>query len=110
MTARVVLAAAVALAVAVVNAGIARADKIDGSWCDETGQRLSIDGPAIVTPAGHAITGDYNRHFFSYVAPTDEPNPGATMQMRLLNEETMQRRAGPGAAVETWHRCAAPVS
>src|SRR5579859_724378 len=96
--------AAAGLALA-LSAGSARADKIDGFWCDDTGQRLSIDGPAIVTPAGNAITGDYNRHFFSYVVPSGEPNGGATMQMRLLNEETMQRRAGPGATVETWHRC-----
>jgi hypothetical protein len=91
-------------------AGAARADKIDGFWCDTTGQRLSIDGPAIVTPGGHAITGDYNRHWFNYVVPADEANGGATMLMRLLNEETMQRRAGPGGTVETWHRCGAPVS
>jgi hypothetical protein len=107
VTARAAVAALVGLALAT---GAARADKIDGSWCDSTGQRLSIDGPAIVTPGGHAITGDYNRHHFSYVVPADEPNGGATMQLRLLNEETMQRRAGPGTTVETWHRCATPVS
>ena len=109
MASRVRLAAVLGLALAGF-AGSARADKIDGSWCDTTGQRLTIDGPAIVTPGGNAITGDYNRHFFSYVAPAGEPNGGTTMQMRLLNEETMQRRAGEGAVVETWHRCAAPVS
>ena len=104
---RIAIVAGLALA---VWAGAARADRIDGTWCDGGGQRLSIDGPAIVTPAGHTIQGDYSRHWLSYVAPADEPNAGATMQMRLLNEETMQRRAGPGADVETWHRCAPPVS
>jgi hypothetical protein len=109
MTVRFAIAATVGLTLALL-AGAARADKIDGSWCDGGGQRLSIDGPAIVTPGGNAIQGDYNRHFFSYVVPAGEPNGGVTMQMRLLNEETMQRRAGPGAEVETWHRCAPPVS
>jgi hypothetical protein len=42
--------------------------------------------------------------------PGNEPNAGTTMLLRLLNEETMQRRAGPTAPVETWHRCAPPVS
>ena len=109
MRIRLALAASVGLVLATI-AGTARADKIDGSWCDSTGQRLSIDGPAIVTPGGHAITGDYNRHFFSYIVPPGEANGGVAMQMRLLNEETMQRRAGPEADVETWHRCAPPVS
>jgi len=88
----------------------ARADRIDGFWCDSGSQRLSIDGPAIVTPAGHAIEGNYNRHFFNYIAPSDEPSGGTLVQMRLLNEDTMQRRAGPAGPVETWHRCGAPVS
>ena len=110
MSPRLALAATIGV-VAVSLAGPARADKIDGSWCDEGGQRLSIDGPAIVTPGGNSLGGDYNRHFFRYVVPDGEPNSGATIQMRLLNEETMQRRlAGPSAAVETWHRCGAPVS
>ncbi len=88
----------------------ARADAIDGVWCLEPDQRLTIDGPAIVTPGGNAIRGDYNRHFFSYVVPGGEPLAGVTMQMRLLNEEAMQRRAGPGAPVETWHRCSPATS
>ena len=104
------LAAAAGGVALTLVAGSARADKIDGSWCDGTGRRLSIDGPAIVTPAGHAIQGDYNRHFFSYVVPGNEPDAGTTMLLRLLNEETMQRRAGPAANVETWHRCAPAVS
>ena len=110
MSPRLALAAAAGMVVAAL-ACPARADKIDGSWCDEGGQRLSIDGPAVVTPGGNSLAGEYSRHFFSYVVPDGEPNSGATIQMRLLNEETMQRRlAGPAAAVETWHRCGAPVS
>lgn len=91
-------------------AGTAHADAIDGSWCLDSGERLSINGPTIVTPAGTPLWGNYNRHFFSYEAPKGEPSAGATIQMRLLNENTMQRRAGPDAPVETWHRCSPATS
>jgi hypothetical protein len=89
---------------------VACADKIDGAWCRESGERLSIDGPAIVTPAGTATNGQYSRHFFSYVVPPGEPDAGVTVQMRLLNEETMQSRTGQDAPVLTWHRCTPAVS
>jgi hypothetical protein len=88
----------------------AYADAIDGSWCHEPSQRLSIDGPAIVTPGGNAIKGEYSRHYFSYTVPSGEAPPGATMQLRLLNEQTMQMRAGPQAPVETWLRCSPATS
>lgn len=88
----------------------ARADVIDGAWCREPGGRLTIDGPAIVTPAGNATTGTYSRHYFSYVVPAGESGAGTTVEMRLLNEQTMQRRAGPASSVETWHRCTPAVS
>jgi hypothetical protein len=88
----------------------ARADVIDGAWCLPTGKRLTIRGPEIVTPAGTRTEGDYSRHFFSYTAPAGDPDAGATIQMRLLNEETMQSRTAPGAPVETWHRCSPAVS
>ena len=90
--------------------GGARADVIDGAWCREPGGRLTIDGPTIVTPAGTATRGTYSRHYFSYVVPSGESGAGTTIEMRLLNEETMQMRAGPAAPVETWRRCTPAVS
>lgn len=90
--------------------GAARADAIDGSWCLSASERLSIDGPRIVTLAGHALVGAYSRHFFSYTVPEGESPAGATMQMRLLDEQTMQRRAGPDGTVETWTRCSPATS
>ena len=87
----------------------ARADVIDGAWCHE-GLRLTISGPAIVTPGGTKTSGDYSRHAFSYVVPASEPQPGTTVMMRLLNEETMNLRASPEAAWETWRRCGPPIS
>src|SRR3954454_15772747 len=93
----------------VVGSVAARADAIDGAGCHE-GLRLSISGPAIVTPGGSKTTGDYSRHAFSYVVPANEPQPGTTISMRLLNEETMHLRPSPDAAWETWRRCGPPIS
>jgi hypothetical protein len=90
--------------------GVARADVIDGAWCRDPGQRLTIDGPSIVTPGGTATRGAYSRHFFSYVVPAGEAGAGGTVEMRLLNEDTMQRRTGPAAPIETWRRCSPAVS
>ena len=88
----------------------ALADAIDGAWCRDSGLRLMINGPAIVTAAGSKTQGDYSRHAFSYVAPAGDPGAGTTISMRLLSEETMQLRAGPQAPVETWNRCGPPIS
>jgi hypothetical protein len=85
------------------------ADAIDGAWCHE-GVRLTISGPAIVTPGGAKTQGDYSRHAFSYVAPPSDSNSGTTISMRLLNEDTMQLRAGAQAPTETWLRCGPPIS
>lgn len=104
------MAAVLAMLGAVAGASAARADVIDGAWCREPALRLTIDGPAVVTPAGHALKGEYSRHYFRYVVPAGEPGAGATMEMRLLNEETMQSRLGPGSPIDTWHRCSPDVS
>lgn len=87
----------------------ARADAIDVNWCRADGKRMSIDGPAIVTPGGHKITGDYSRHAFSYVVPGGEAGAGATVSIQLLSEYLAHARQGNGA-VEEWRRCPAGVS
>ena len=98
-----------ALGTALVAATPALADAIDGAWCHEA-SRLTINGAAIVTPAGARIQGDYSRHAFSYVAPPGDANPGTTVSMRLINEDTVQLRAGAQAATEVWLRCGPPIS
>jgi hypothetical protein len=85
--------------------GPAAADAIDGHWCDDLKKHLEINGPAIVTPSGVSMQGDYNRHGFRYVEPAD----GKAIIMVLLNEVTMRLKAGDGPD-EIWHRCAAPTS
>jgi hypothetical protein len=81
------------------------ADAIDGHWCDAGRRHLEINGPAIVTPSGATLRGDYNRHGFKY----QEPANGTQITMVLLSEVTMHLRSGDEPE-ETWHRCAAPTS
>jgi len=94
-------------ALAVLAAGGARADSIDGSWCAPDGRQMSINGSEIVTPSGARTSGNYGRHDFSYSAP----GSGDTVSMRLMNESTVQLR--PSATcerTEIWRRCQRPVS
>ena len=99
-----------------LSAGAARADAIDGHWCFPDGQRMSIQGAAIVTPGGSQIQGDYSRHYFRYVVPPNDPGAGQTMSLTLVNEDTVYARAGVGpayaadAGVQVWHRCGPPTS
>jgi hypothetical protein len=85
--------------------GVARADAIDGHWCAPDGRVMTIEGPAILTPGGHKITGDYSRHAFSYVVPAGESAAGTMIAMILLNEETVELDPGGGAEHEIWRRC-----
>ena len=64
----------------------ALADAIDGEWCLGT-SHFAIDGPNILTPGGSRIQGNYSRHGFAYVVPTNEPGAGVEISMVLLNEE-----------------------
>lgn len=91
-----------------LTANVARADVIDGSWCLQTGMRMMIDGPNIITPAGTRTKGDYSRHYFSYVVPPGDPGAGNTISMQLLNEETV--RVHDGSSDQIWHRCGPAVS
>jgi hypothetical protein len=83
----------------------ARADAIDGNWCAADGRVMTIEGPVILTPGGHSITGDYSRHAFSYVVPDGESQAGSKVVMVLLNEETIELDPGGGTEHEIWHRC-----
>ncbi len=93
---------------ATLAANTAFADVIDGAWCHDKHGRMVIAGPSIVTPAGSRTQGDYTRHSFSYVVPSGDPGAGGTIQMMLLNEETV--RVHDGGGEETWHRCGPSIS
>jgi hypothetical protein len=91
--------------------GGARADAIDGNWCRDDGKRMEIRGPDIVTPGGHHIKGDYSRHAFNYVVPSEEAGAGETVAIVLLSEDLAHARQGAAAApVQEWKRCQPGVS
>ena len=108
--------AAMSCALSVAFTAHAWADAIDGHWCFTDGKRISIQGPAIVTPAGSHIQGDYSRHFFSYQAPPVDPDAGQAVSMTLVNEDTVHLRIGAtptyssDGPMEVWHRCGPPTS
>lgn len=103
----------VALAV-VLAPTVALADAIDGNWCHPDGRRFTIRGPAIVTPGGASLQGNYERHFFSYAIPAPEPRAGETVFMNLMGEYLVHLRVGRDSSsagpVEEWKRCAPSIS
>ena len=101
---RAAIVGCVALLVSVLPA---RADAIDGQWCLGA-SHFEINGPSIRTPGGNEITGNYDRHGFTYVVPRNEQGAGTQIVMVLLNEETVRLTRGTSAP-ETWKRCK-PVS
>jgi hypothetical protein len=100
------------LAAAWFAAGPACADAIDGNWCHPDGRRFTIRGPAITTPGGNSLQGDYDRHHFSYQIPVPEPRAGETVFMTLMGEYLVHLRVGSASAepVEAWNRCAPSIS
>jgi hypothetical protein len=102
------LSIAAALSLFGVYASPARADKIDGDWCHVDGRHFTINYRDLTTPQGHHVVGDYGRHFFSYVVPDGEKDSGHTIQMALVNEQTVHWRvSGSDAAAppQVFKRC-----
>ena len=97
------------LAATLITSG-AHADRIDGNWCKGL-KRLHIDGPQIVTPGGTKMTGDYDRHAFTYVVPAGEDDAGATITMQQMHEELMQWQSSTNPSdVQDWIRCKEQIS
>ena len=82
----------------------ATADAIDGDWCAKMGRHLNIDGVKIKTPGGDNITGDYDRHGFTYVVPNGETHASKTIHMRMQSEDLVLLTL-PDGSVEKWNRC-----
>lgn len=99
------LKAAVIAGAAIFLVSPAQADQIDGDWCSTTeAAHFTIDGPIIVTPAGTTTTGDYRRHYFTYVVPAEDPGAGSTIDMQQLNDEEILVAVDGGEPV-LWRRC-----
>jgi hypothetical protein len=105
------LIAAAAIALFCLSAAPARADVIDGYWCNADGKQMTIRGPEIVTPGGKQARGDYTRHSFSYVIPAGEAGAGETVSIILRSEVLAHARQGAAdAPLQEWRRCTARVS
>lgn len=102
------LAFALIASTALLLAHPAAADSIDGHWCTDSGMRLSISGPSIVTPGGARMQGEYGRHDFAYDAPPGEPGGGGRVVMRLRGEDLMQVEAA--GLDPLWRRCGPATS
>lgn len=88
-----------------LGATAARADAIDGNWCNSTNNKqMQILGPMIVTPGGKKMEGRYSRHSFAYTIPDTETPAGAPASLQLVNENRIAAQFG-SAPVEMWHRC-----
>jgi hypothetical protein len=92
-----------------LSSGAALADSIDGNWCHTDGRRMRIEGPRILTPAGHATQGDYGRHDFTYVVPAGDPGAGMTIRMQLMGETRVRVQEG-SAPSAIWERCGPEIS
>lgn len=83
----------------------ARADAIDGEWCNADGLRLVIEGRTITTPGGSKAEGAYGRHVFSYRAPAGDPDAGADVRLTLMNEVTVHHTSNASPAMQVWRKC-----
>jgi hypothetical protein len=92
---------------AVLFASPARADRVDGEWCDATGLRVVIQGDAITTPTGARLSGRNRRHSFDYDAPAGE-TPAGRVLFQQFNDDLI-RSSSDDALEREWRRCK-PVS
>lgn len=87
----------------------ASADAIDGHWCSSDSRHFTIEGSNFTTPAGASITGEYDRHAYRYTVPDNEPDAGKTVDMALVDENTIHLTVGADgqaeAPIEVWRRC-----
>ncbi len=88
--------------------GVSCVDVIDGAWCGQTGEQLSINGPLIKLPSNITLPGEHHMHAFSYWPSGVAKNYGNMVYMRLEDTGHMSlyhvKDGNPGVA-ETWKRC-----
>ena len=88
--------------------GPAKADAIDGDWCNQDGSNIFIEGSSIRLSDGTVVTGNNTRHAFSYVAPPGDFEAGKEIYFKQRSEEEMRRVRDPQAMPEhadIWQRC-----
>ena len=94
---------AASLGVALLAAGPARADVIDGNWCAKDGRTMSIRRPADRHAGWNRHDGRMAPPQFCLRGPAGEAGAGSRIDMLLLNENTV--RLTKGGTPEIWHRC-----
>ncbi len=85
------------------------ADAIDGLWCSEKGDHVSIEGPKITLAGKTSFEGRYARHEFLYTVPEGQDHAGDQIYMRLHDEEDMTSftiKNGQNTEPVAWKRCA----
>lgn len=93
---------------ALAFSGPARADRVDGEWCDAKGLRIVIRGDAVTTPGGATARGQNRRHVFSYDAPAGEALAGH-VRFQQENDDLMRSTSDDAGGAREWRRCR-PVS
>ena len=82
-----------------------------GFFSDRAGSPMIMIAPvASSTSSGHQTSGNYTRHFFSYVVPPDETGEGTAIEIQLLSETLARERRAGDPAVHEWQRCKPGVS
>ena len=98
----------VAVILVVFLGGATCVDVIDGAWCGQTGEQLSIKGPLIKLPSDVTLPGEHHMHAFSYWPSGEAKSYGNMVYMRLEDSGQMSlyhvKDGNPGVA-ETWKRC-----
>ena len=105
---RTAFRAAACLALFGALATPARADRVDGEWCDAKGLRIVIQGDVITTPGGARVSGSNRRHVFSYDAPAGEALAGH-VRFQQHDDDLMRSTSDDAAGERDWRRCR-PVS
>lgn len=105
---RPALATAALLGLSCLLTTPARADRVDGEWCDAKGLRIVIRGDAITTPAGATVQGSNRRHVFSYDAPAGEALAGH-VRFQQYDDDLMRSTSEETQGEREWKRCR-PVS
>ena len=97
---------AISLILLLSQAGVARADAIDGARGAADGQPMSIKGASIPTPGGKTIEGHYTRHAFDYVVPPDAQGSGEAVNILLRGEYlAVSRLRAASAQLQELRRC-----
>lgn len=95
----------------IASATPALADRIDGTWClPNSRDRMTIDGPSVITPAGNEVTARYTRHAIEYDVPDGErPHQGRIHAEQLdenrIDVSRIRKVQKEPPAHDIWLRC-----